>query len=413
MIKKLLSPITFILLIPTIIMFFQVNVFALEKDYETSSSYKVTALVSSAVDTIPPSAPKNLEAVNKTYTSISLKWAPALDNTGVRGYELYRDGKKILTTKKTSYTSTSLIPGRNYTYSIKAYDAAGNVSAAGTSLTVSTIKDTQSPSMPRNLLITSVTHTTSELSWEPSSDNTGIKGYEIYCNERKIAVTSATGYVCKKLTPGTRYSFSLKAIDISGNYSSQSNYCFTDTIADITAPSVPNGLKVSTVSSTEINLMWSPSSDNVKVKGYEIFCDGKSVGSTSKTNLKNSNLIPGRSYLYTIRAIDESNNISNKSVQLKVQTLNDMEPPKAPIGLSVSSSTKSSATLKWQASTDDIKIKGYYIYCNGIKVGSTTRTSYTVKGLGNAGLVIFSVKAYDLADNMSENCKGVIQVFVK
>jgi chitodextrinase len=60
-------------------------------------------------------------------TTISLGWTPARDNTGVKGLSVFRDGKKLLSTSKTSYTNTDLVPGRKYTYTVKAYDAAGNI----------------------------------------------------------------------------------------------------------------------------------------------------------------------------------------------------------------------------------------------------------------------------------------------
>ncbi|MCX8128871.1 MAG: fibronectin type III domain-containing protein [Clostridia bacterium] len=360
-----------------------------------------------AADSMAPSAPKKLTVTNKTCTSVSFSWTASTDNNEVKGYEVYRDGKRIVTVSKTCYTNMCLVPGRNYTYTIKAYDSSGNISVSSAVLHVTTNKDLQPPASPHTLAANSPTCTTIALSWASSTDNTGIKGYEVFCNGKKTALTSATSYVCKKLLPGTTYTFTVKALDIAGNYSLSSNTCLSGTLPDTTAPSMPGGLKAAEVSYTEVNLVWNSSSENVKVKSYEIFCDGIKKGSTTKTSYTSKNLIPGRSYTYTVRALDTSGNISTESPKLHVLTKADTEPPKAPDGFKTGSISKSSVSLKWKASNDNTKVKGYYVYCNGIKIAETIRTSYTVKGLGNLSIAVFYIKAYDISGNLSENSKTI------
>lgn len=370
-----------------------------------ASGVAVTARTSA--DTQPPFAPKGLTVTNKTYTSISLSWKESHDNTGVKGYQVFRDGQKIISTKKTSFTNTDLVPGRKYTYTVKAYDAAGNLSESSTAVSVTTLSDIQAPTAPGKLSASSATCTSIMLNWEPSTDNTGVKGYEIYCNGRKAASTTATCYSCKRLTPGQKYDFYVIAYDIGNNYSRQSNVISASTLSDTTAPSVPGGLKAASVTGTEVNLIWTPSSDNVKVKGYEVFCNGTSIGTTSNTSFSSKKLIPGSSYVYTVRAMDTSGNISGSSVPLKVSTLKDLQPPTAPTKLKVNSVKGSSVSLSWNASTDNLKVKGYKIYCNGMEIATTTRTSCTVKNLPGFIICVFWVKAYDISDNLSAGSNAV------
>lgn len=361
-------------------------------------------------DTQPPSAPEGLTVTYKTYTSISLGWKRASDNIEVRGYQVYRDGRKIITTTKTSYTNTDLVPGREYTYTIKAYDAAGNVSAESNAVIAATAVDTQPPSAPGTPSLSSSSYTSITLNWKPSTDNTGIKGYEIYRDGVKKATTSATSYVCKGLIPGTTYAFTVRAYDIAGNYSMQSNSISAETTADTSSPSVPTSLKASSVTETEVSLTWIASSDNVKVKGYEVFCDGIKAGTTTKTSYTGKNLLPGTSYTYTIKAVDIVGNMSGSSNPLKVTALKDLQAPTAPTKLKVNSVKGSSVSLSWTASTDNIKVKGYFIYCNGIKIAATTRTSLSVKSWTGLGINTYWVKAYDLADNLSDSSNAVITV---
>jgi chitodextrinase len=368
------------------------------------TAFKVDASI--APDTQPPSVPSGLAAINITCTSITLSWSLSSDNVGVKGYQVYRDGKKIITTTKCSYTNSELIPGRKYTYTVRAYDACGNVSGDSAALIVSAKSDNQNPSVPSGLAVFSVSYNSVSVTWSPSTDNTSIKGYEVYCGDKKVSATSATYYECKGLTPGKSYSFFVKALDIAGNYSMQSNSIYASTVSDNTPPSVPDSLKATFVTGTEVILAWSPSSDNVKVKGYDIFLDGAKVATTSKTTYISDGLTPGKTYTYTVRSIDSIGNISSESGPLKASTSKDLEVPTAPLFLKANLTSRSSISLTWKASTDNIKVKGYKIYCNGFNIATTTRTNCTVKKSSGLGIDVYWVKAYDLVDNLSRssNC---------
>jgi glucosylceramidase len=89
-------------------------------------------------DTTPPSAPAGLTASGTTSSSTTLNWTASTDNVGVAGYDVYRNGTQVATTTATSYTDTGLSPSTSYSYTVKAYDAAGNVSAASSTATVTT-----------------------------------------------------------------------------------------------------------------------------------------------------------------------------------------------------------------------------------------------------------------------------------
>ncbi len=270
-----------------------------------------------------------------------------------------------------------------------------------------TIPDTQAPSAPEKLTAAGRTHTTVSLSWTASYDNVGTKGYEVYCNEKKLASTSKTYYECKKLTPGASYTFFIKAYDKAGNYSEQSNSISVSTIPDKTAPSSPDRLKASSVTVTEVNLTWSPASDNVTVKGYDIIRDGIKIGTTSKTSYCSKSLFPGKSYTYTVRASDISGNISANSKPLTVATMKDSLPPAAPSGLKVTAVKGSSVSLAWTESTDNSKIAGYQIYCNGIVIATAARDTRVVKSPFGPGTDVFWIKAYDIAGNLSAGSNTV------
>ncbi|HEY9522611.1 MAG TPA: malectin domain-containing carbohydrate-binding protein, partial [Thermopolyspora sp.] len=89
-------------------------------------------------DTTAPSTPGNLHSTGTTSSSVSLAWTAATDNVGVTGYDVYRGSTKITTVTGTSYTDTGLTASTGYTYTVRARDAAGNVSAASNQLSVTT-----------------------------------------------------------------------------------------------------------------------------------------------------------------------------------------------------------------------------------------------------------------------------------
>lgn len=81
------------------------------------------------VDREAPSLPAGLVARAETSTSIGLSWAASTDDVGVAGYEIVRDGELHAATAQTSYTDT-VGAGESHSYTVSAYDAAGNRSDA-------------------------------------------------------------------------------------------------------------------------------------------------------------------------------------------------------------------------------------------------------------------------------------------
>ncbi|WNM31526.1 carbohydrate binding domain-containing protein [Streptomyces sp. Li-HN-5-11] len=89
-------------------------------------------------DTQAPTAPTGLTSTGKTSSSVSLKWNAATDNVGVTAYDIYSGSSQVLSVSGTSTTVGGLSPGTGYTFTVKARDAAGNVSAASNAVSVTT-----------------------------------------------------------------------------------------------------------------------------------------------------------------------------------------------------------------------------------------------------------------------------------
>ena len=93
---------------------------------------------SGGTDTTAPSAPTGLVVSGTTASSVSLKWSASTDNVGVAGYDVYRGATKVGSSTSTSYTDSGLSASTAYSYTVKAKDAAGNVSAASGAVTATT-----------------------------------------------------------------------------------------------------------------------------------------------------------------------------------------------------------------------------------------------------------------------------------
>src|SRR5262249_56050115 len=124
------------------------------------------------------SGPWGLVASGATTTTIPVAWTASTDNVGVTGYTVFLDGVSAGTTTSTSFTFTGLTCGTSHTLGVRAFDAAGNVSATS-NLTASAAAcpDTTAPTAPSGLAASGGTTTTIPVSWTASTDNVGVAGH--------------------------------------------------------------------------------------------------------------------------------------------------------------------------------------------------------------------------------------------
>ena len=86
------------------------------------------------IDDEKPSVPISLSASNTSSTTTTLDWVASIDNVGVAGYEVFKNGVSIGTTSTTDMLATGLNCNTSYTFSVKAKDAKGNISDASVEL---------------------------------------------------------------------------------------------------------------------------------------------------------------------------------------------------------------------------------------------------------------------------------------
>ncbi len=222
-------------------------------------------------DTQAPTAPTGLAASGTTSITTNLTWTASTDNVGVTGYDVYQGAAVIATVASTSYGVIGLSAGTAYTFSVKAKDAAGNVSASSNVVNVTTlIPDVQAPTAPTSLAASGTTSTTTNLSWTASNDNVGVTGYDVYRGALLIATVGTTSYGVTGLTASTAYTFSVKAKDAAGNISASSNVVnVTTLVASVTyCASQGNSIADEQIGRVQLGTINNPSSGGT---GYTNF----------------------------------------------------------------------------------------------------------------------------------------------
>ncbi len=186
-----------------------------------------------AGDTSPPSVPGNPRVSDLRCDSVTFAWNAATDNTGVAYYDVYHDGQLMKSVSgSTLSTSLTVVPGATWGLYVNARDAAGNVSQASSTVSITPPQcqsDTQPPTAPGNLRGT-VSGTTVTLNWSASSDNIAVRYYDIYRGSSRVGTVAANGqtpppttFIDSGLTADTSYTYYVVARDAQGNVSGRSN----------------------------------------------------------------------------------------------------------------------------------------------------------------------------------------------
>jgi chitodextrinase len=396
----------------------------------SAASSAVTGSTTNGQDTTAPSVPTNVAASNVTGDSATISWTQSSDDTGVAGYDVYRNGTFIGSTTFTSYSDIELAGSTAYKYTVKAYDPAGNVSAASSSASITTgaSETTTAPGAPTALSSPSQAGSAIDLSWTaPTSTGIGVAGYDIYRNGTLVGTTTATEqgtggsatptiYTDTGLASGTTYTYTVKSFDAAGDTSAASSaITATTSTLSATAPSVPTGLAASSKTSSSISLSWSASTagSGGSVAGYDIYRNGAKVGTSTSTSYTDSGLNASTSYSYTVDAYDSAGDTSAQTSALTASTTaascTSCSPPSTPASLVAEQESASSVKVSWTASTAGSggSVAGYDVYRNGTKVGTSTSTSYTDTGLSASTSYAYTVAAYDSAGDTSAQSSSV------
>lgn len=166
---------------------------------------------------------------------------------------------------------------------------------------------------------------------------------------------------------------------------------------------------------SSIKLNWTVQPDPTYLQtGFEIYRGTNSGGPYQfigiapgdSSGYLDQNLSANTKYYYLVRAID-STAASTTTPQVMLATSVDTIPPSAPGNLRVTQTSRTSVSLAWSPSTDNVSVSQYWIYKNGSRSFITTGTTFNVFNLVTGNTYYFTVKAVDPTGNLSLNSNQV------
>lgn len=146
---------------------------------------------------------------------------------------------------------------------------------------------------------------------------------------------------------------------------------------DRTAPTVPQGLRVTATTDSAVSLAWSASSDASGRVTYRIYVDGVRQGDAFDTTHTQNSLAAETSYTFAVRAVDRYGNVSSSSSPVTGSTLGRGSGPGAPANLRVTATDYDSIGVAWDAPAGT-SVGYYLIYRDGLWVNSSYGTTGSV-----------------------------------
>ncbi|MEZ4846153.1 MAG: fibronectin type III domain-containing protein [Bdellovibrionota bacterium] len=368
---------------------------------------------------IPP-IPTNFTLTGVTPYSATVAWDESYGTKAeILKYEIQINSEGDPSVTSAPATSKELIRlSAETTYDFRIRACSDNVTCSDYSenISINTLAapDTSAPSVPTGLIVTGKTVSSIAISWNASTDNTGVVRYEVQTNSTGTPVTVMAPTTSRNMTglnESTTYQFRVRACDASSNCSAYTSNISstTNTSPDTTAPSVPTGLAAGTITTNSIMISWNASTDNVGVVRYEV--QTNSTGTPASvmaptTNRNMTGLNASTTYQFRVRACDNANNCSAYTSNISPTTMSaaDTTAPSVPTGLTVGTITSSSIAISWNASTDNVGVTRYEVQTNssGTPVAvSAPTTARTMTGLNASTTYQFRVRACDNANNCS------------
>lgn len=349
------------------------------------------------VTTSSLSAPTGLTITAFSTSQINLAWTAS---TGAASYRIYRAGTYLKSANVTTAADTGLLADTQYCYAVSAIDASGQESALTSGLCAST----PPVAAPTNPLVTAISSTRIDLSWDVVA---GVSGYKIYRSGINLksarnpddpaatrASASDTG-----LLADTEYCYSISAYDAANNESSETVSLCATTYGP--PPADPGNVSTYVETPTTVILNWSASAGAVE---YYVYRNGVKIDTSLSpvrgTTYTDTGAAANAQNIYRVTAIDgtgsESSGLQNQVTVNTALTVPAMAYARA--------DSSSQITIGWLNAGAGTQVAGYNIYRNGNisdAVPSAATLQYSDKNLLANTEYCYRVSATDALGNES------------
>lgn len=305
---------------------------------DNNDDFLINFSIAEAIDTTPPTTPVNLKLISVSSDQVNFEWDASTDNISVIGYKIFRDGAQIASTEEIYYSGIGIVSNTIYSFTVSAYDAAGNESAKSDPLIVTTLStDTTAPAIS-HLTVSDITTSSAVISWETDEPSISRVQYGLTVEYSFSTATSELktnqSFLLDNLSPNATYHYRIRSQDETGNESVSTNNTFqTNTELDITPLNKITDLSVTDVTNSAIDLTWTAPGDNT---GAQIFSYDLRYSTSPITEENWSRalsvsgepfsgapgeskfytvvgLVPNTNYYFAIKSSDTSGNISQLS----------------------------------------------------------------------------------------------------
>ena len=333
-----------------------------------------------AQDTFPPSIPSGLFAYNIQGNTLNLGWNPAPDiGGGIGGYYVYQDGVIIDTVDTDSAFVVDLVKNTTYTFAVEAFDLAGNRSGSSNPLSVTTTN--------------------------------------VQCENFALG---------KAAEQSSTYGDGVASFAVDGNRTGNTNWEPNPDLQHTASEPQPwwQVDLEKTIIMDSILVFNRSNSDQERLNNFYVlisqqpFANGATLtellnDASVYQQFYNSSVEPFYTFYpnttgrYVRIQLASTANVSLHMAEVEVygcEVEGDSLSPSVPQNLTVSNEMGNSLDLSWDASTDEgfSGVAGYYIYQDGIRIDSTSESTYVVGGLQTGTSYQFHVAAYDFQGNVSE-----------
>jgi chitodextrinase len=431
-------------------------------NYIPSNDLNVNYQITTPADEVAPSAPQDLRMVHNDIHEVTLAWKPALDNTGIREYIINYNGTSISTdTAVTTFTITNLQQNISFPVTVKAVDHGGNISPESNTIIASTYvlglfykhstggwEDLDDTTLTETWINPEFTGHVNNITLAPRTQedffNFQFTGYLDITREGDYVfqVTSNDGgrLLLDNATvvdvDGTHgnvtlqsntlhmlsgpHKFEVQYFEYAGGQTLTVQYKGPDSneIMKILPDSVfrsgkyiqpaatppPTNLTATAAGLQRVDLAWQVN-DGLKTELYRAELQAgpfEIIAKTeSETFVDTTNLLPQKTYYYKARAVSQVG-LSEFTAVVSASTGGDAEPPSVPQNLAATNISHTSATISWEASTDNGEVQYYEVYQNGALKGTSELTAFTLTELLPTTQYTVTVKAVDQNNNKSD-----------